>query len=76
MRNRPLKGGTALISYSTEQFGLALGQPFACRGSLALRAMPVAAAVERDDRMRAALTPRDMAAERRGAAALDRRHRL
>src|SRR4029077_12632473 len=38
--------------------------------------MPVAAAVVRDDRVRAALAARDMPAERDCAAALDRTHDL
>ena len=38
--------------------------------------MPIAAAVVGDRRVRAVLTARDMAAERRRAAALDRRHHL
>src|ERR1700738_165475 len=38
--------------------------------------MPVAAAVVRDDRVRAALAARDMATERDGAAALDLTHDL
>src|SRR6516165_880913 len=38
--------------------------------------MPVAAAVVRDDRVRAALAAREMPAKRRRAAALDRTHDL
>src|SRR5260370_1183400 len=59
-----------------QHLGLALGEPVLCRRALALRAMPVAAAVVRDLGVRALLAARDMAAERRGAAALDRRHHL
>ena len=59
-----------------QQLGLALGQPFLRRRALALRAMPVAAGVVGDVRVRALLAARDMSAERRRAAALDRRHHL
>ena len=59
-----------------QQFGLALGQPFLRRRALALRAMPVAARVVGDLGVRAVLAARDMSAERRRAAALDRRHHL
>src|SRR4029077_14577351 len=51
-------------------------KPVLCRRTLALRTMPVAATVVRDLGVRALLAARDMSAERRGAAALDRRHRL
>jgi len=54
-----------------QQVGLALGEPLLCGGALTLRAMPVAAAIVGNDRVRAVLTARDMAAERRGTAALD-----
>ncbi len=61
-----------------QQLGLALGQPLACRSALTLGAMPVAAAVVGDEGVRArrVLAARDMPAERRRAAALDRRHHL
>src|SRR4029077_4212058 len=59
-----------------EQLGLPLFQPLPRRRALALRAMPVAAAVVRDDRVRAALAARDMAAERDGAAALAKLWRM
>ena len=59
-----------------QQLGLALGQPFLRRRALALRAMPVAAGVVGDEGVRALLAARDMPAERRRAAALDRRHHL
>ena len=59
-----------------QQLGLALGEPLLGGGALALWAMPVAAAVVGDDGVRAVLAARDMAAERRGAAALDGRHHL
>ena len=59
-----------------EQLGFPLFQPLPRRRALALRAMPVATAVVRDDRVGAALAARDMAAERNCAAALDRTHHL
>src|SRR5271156_3937721 len=59
-----------------QQIGLARGKPFLRGGALALGAMPVAAAVVGDDGMRAVFAARHMAAERRRAAALDRRHHL
>ena len=45
-------------------------------GALTLRAMPVAAAVVGNDRVGAVFAARDMAAERRRAAARDGRHHL
>ena len=65
-----------MIVRHRQQIGLARGQPFLCRRPLALRAMPVAAGVVGDAGVRAVLAARDMAAERRRAAALDRRHHL
>jgi hypothetical protein len=59
-----------------QQLGLALGQPLPGCGSLALRAMAIAAGVVGDQGVRAVLAARDMAAERRGTAALDCRHDL
>ena len=59
-----------------QQIGFARGQPFLCRRALALRAVPVAARIVRDLAVRALLAARDMAAERRRAAVLDRRHHL
>src|ERR1700692_2873569 len=61
-----------------QQLGFALGQPLACGGTLALGAVPVAAAVVSDDGVSAllVLAAPDMAAERRRAAALDRAHHL
>ena len=59
-----------------QQLGLALGEPFLRGGALALRAVPVAAGVVGDGRIGAVLAARDMAAEGRRAAALDRRHHL
>src|ERR1700692_967712 len=59
-----------------KQVGLPRGETLRRCGSLALWAMPVAAAVVRDDRMRAVLAARHMAAERRRAAALDGTHHL
>ena len=59
-----------------QQLGLALGQPFLCCRALALRTMPIATGVVGDEGVRALLATRDMAAQRRRAAALDRRHHL
>jgi len=59
-----------------QQVGLARRQPVLCRRALALRAVPVAATIVRDLAVRALLAARDMSAERRRAAVLDRRHHL
>jgi hypothetical protein len=59
-----------------QELGLAVDQPCLRRGTLALRAMAVAAGVVGDAGVVAVLAARDMTAERRGAAALDRRHDL
>src|SRR4029077_9411059 len=61
-----------------EQLGLPVCEPVACGGALALRAMPVAAAVVGDDGVTAAivLTARDMPAESGCSAALDGTHHL
>ena len=61
-----------------QQLRFAVGQPSARGRSLALRAMPVAAGIVGDQRMaaRRVLAARDMPAERRRAAALDRAHHL
>ncbi len=65
-----------MIVWHRQQIGFARGQPVLCRRALALRAMPVAARVVRDLAVCAVLTARDMAAQCRGAAALNRRHHL
>ena len=54
-----------------QQLGLALGEPLPCGRALALWAVPVAAGVVCDDRVRAALATRNVAAESRRAAALN-----
>jgi len=59
-----------------QEFGLAVGQPLLGRNGLALRTVPVAAGVVRDAQVSAGLAALDMAAQRRGSAALDRRHDL
>ena len=59
-----------------QQFGLARRHPLARRRTLALRAVPIAAAVVGDGRVRAVLAARDMSAERRRAAVLDGAHHL
>ena len=65
-----------MIIRHRQQIGLARRQPFLCRLALALRAVPVTARVVRYLAVRAVLAARDMPAERRRAAALDRRHHL
>ena len=57
-----------------QQLGLALGQPLACGGALTLGTVPVAARIIGNERVRAVLAARDMAAEYCRAAALDSRH--
>src|SRR3954469_12894874 len=57
-----------------QEGGRGVCEPLLCGCTLALRAMPVAAAVVGDDGVRAVLAARDMAAERRRGATLDRRH--
>ena len=59
-----------------QQVGLALGQPCARGSTLALGAVPVAAAVVGDPPMAAVLASLDMTAQGGGAAMLDRRHDL
>ena len=61
-----------------QQLGLARLQPLAGLAALALRAVPIAAAVVGDGRVaaRVVLATRNMAAEGRRAAALDRAHHL
>src|SRR4051812_15525532 len=59
-----------------QQLGLAVREALLCGCALALRAMPVAAAVVGDRRVRAVLAARNVAAERGRAAALDCRHDL
>ena len=59
-----------------QQVGLALGQPGARGGALALGAVPVAAGVVGDAPVAAVLAGLDVTAEGGGAAVLDRRHDL
>jgi hypothetical protein len=61
-----------------EQLRLALGQPFARSCGLALGAMPIPAAIVRNNRVGAArvLAARNTPTERRRAATLDRTHDL
>ena len=59
-----------------QQLRLTLGEPLLCRCALAFWAVPVAAAIVGDDGVRAVLASRDVAAKRRGAAALDCAHHL
>jgi hypothetical protein len=57
-----------------QEFGLPLGEPCSDRRALTLRAMAIATGIVGDDLVGAVLAARDMSAERRGAAGLDRRH--
>ena len=57
-----------------EQFGLARRHPLACCRALALRAVPVAAAVVGDRGVSAVLAARDVSTQRRRAAVLDGAH--
>ena len=59
-----------------QQVVLTCGQPLARRDSLALRAVPVPAAVIGDAAVAAILASLDVSAECRGAARLDGRHHL
>src|ERR1017187_9297798 len=59
-----------------QQFGLALLHPCERLRALALGTMPVAAAIIGDLRVRTVIATRDMTAEGRRAAVLDRRHYL
>ena len=59
-----------------QQVGFALGQPGARSGALAFGAVPIAAAVVGNAPVPAVLAGIDVAAERRRAAVLDRRHDL
>ena len=59
-----------------QQLRLARRQPCLCRTRLALGAVAVAAGIIGDVLVRAVLAARNMAAERRRAAALDRAHHL
>jgi len=59
-----------------EQFGLARRHPLACRRALALRAVPVAAAVVGDRGVGAVLAARNVSAEGRRTAVLDGAHHL
>jgi hypothetical protein len=65
-----------VIIWHGQQLRLPLGQPFLGGDGLALRAVAITAGVVGDAHMRAILAALDMAAERRGAAALDGRHDL
>ena len=72
--NRRRQGKDHVVIWDRPELGLSLGQPAPRRRALALRAMPIAAANLSDDFVGAVLGARDMPAEGRRAAALNRRH--
>src|SRR5450755_4239929 len=65
-----------MVVRNGQQLGLTLGQPLLGGYTLALRAVSIAAGVVGDARVCAVLATLDVTAERRRAAALDRRHDL
>ncbi len=74
--DRRRQGEDHVIIGDRQQLGLSLGQPSLRRRALTLGAMPIATTVVGDDFVGAVLAARDMPAEGRRAAALDRRHHL
>ena len=66
----------SLTGITSAEIGLALGEPRAGGRPLALRAVPIAAAVVGDALVAAVRAGLDMTAKGRGAAVLDRRHDL
>ena len=74
--DRRRQGEDDVIVGNRQEFRLALGEPLPRRRALALRAVTVAAGVVGDAFVRAVLAALDVAAERGGAAGLDRRHDL
>ena len=74
--DRRRQGEDHMVIGDRQQLGLAFGQPSPRGRALALRAMPIAAAIVGDDFVGAVLAARDMPAESRRAAAFDRRHHL
>ena len=63
-----------MIVFHRQQFGLARGEPVLSRRALALGAVSVAAGIISDMDMATVLAGRDMATQRRRAAALDSGH--
>ncbi len=74
--DRSRQGEDDVVVGNRQQLRLAVFEPLPRRRPLALRAVAVAAGIVGDARMRAVLAALDMAAERCGAAGLDRRHHL
>ena len=74
--DRRRQGEDDVIVGDRQKLRLAIFEPLPRRRALTLRAMPVAAGIVGDAFVRAVLAALDMAAERRGPAALDRRHDL
>jgi hypothetical protein len=60
-----------VIVWHGQQLGFAVGEPLLRGRALALRTMPIAAAVVGDEGVRAVFAARDMPAEGRRAAVLD-----
>jgi len=74
--NRRRQGEDDVEVGNREQFGFARRHPQACCRALALRAVPVAAAVVGDRGVGTVLAARDVSAEGHRAAALDGAHHL
>src|SRR5271169_7066057 len=74
--DRRRQGEDDVIVGNLQKLGLAFREPLPRRRALALRAVAVAAGVVGDAFVRAVLAALDVAAERGGAAGLDRRHDL
>jgi len=72
--DRRRQGEDDVIIGNRQKLGLALGEPLARRRALTLGAMPIAAGVVSDARMRTVFAALDVSAERCRAAILDRRH--
>jgi len=68
--------GSVKTRCDRQELSLAFGKPGSGGRPLALRAVPVTTRVVRDHRVIAVLASRDMAAECRGSAALDRTYHL
>ena len=74
--DRGRQGEDDVIIGNRQQLGFTFGEPLLGGRALTLRAVPIAAGVVGDAFVRAVLAALDVAAERCGAAGLDRRHDL